>query len=581
MLDLIERVAARRRDARGRPARPGDRAAAAAGRAPRLGIGRGEPPAAAPRVAVGDHEAVGAGAAGRRRPARTSEAAARRGRAPAATRSSSWSRPAAADARATRHPRRARRRCRPPCRRGRGAARRLPRDAARLSRGACPSTCTRSTWTRRSSWPTCGVEGMDELVDAEIVVRDEGASGPARVAVPPRDAARRRVREPAEARARSTLHLSDRRAPRGERPSSRTPPSIWRRRAGVDRHRPDRPATARARGRRAGRRRATAAGAGWRAARRIDYYERALAMAGPTSDGACARRACWRAWASRTTGSASTRRRSSVLDRAVVLGTRTGRRLDARARAAVPRRHRDQRRGGHATGGGAARTTLARRGRAARRAVGAGAARSCSSGGCRGRASEYEDADAMWRRALADRARARRPLGGGARAHVAVDQRRQHRRPTTRPRRLIEEAQAAGRGDRRPVQRRRGDRRSAARLLEDARAVRGGAAGPRSGDRRSSPSSARAGSWPTRSAERGIAKRELGQLDEAEDDLRRTARISEELGERQLASWTWRALARVSEKRGDLGRGRGAVPPRRRGRRPQAADEPPTAGRTA
>ena len=27
--------------------------------------------------------------------------------------------------------------------------------------------------------------------------------------------------------------------------------------------------------------------------------------------------------------------------------------------------------------------------------------------------------------------------------------------------------------------------------------------------------------------------------------------MSEELGERQLASWTWRALARVSEKRGD------------------------------
>jgi hypothetical protein len=28
-------------------------------------------------------------------------------------------------------------------------------------------------------------------------------------------------------------------------------------------------------------------------------------------------------------------------------------------------------------------------------------------------------------------------------------------------------------------------------------------------------------------------------------------RISEELGERQLASWTWRALAKVSERRGD------------------------------
>jgi class 3 adenylate cyclase/tetratricopeptide (TPR) repeat protein len=53
-------------------------------------------------------------------------------------------------------------------------------------------------------------------------------------------------------------------------------------------------------------------------------------------------------------------------------------------------------------------------------------------------------------------------------------------------------------------------------------------------------------------AERGIAKRELGLLDGAEDDLRFATRVSEELGERQLAGWTWRALAKVSEKRGDL-----------------------------
>jgi class 3 adenylate cyclase/tetratricopeptide (TPR) repeat protein len=52
-------------------------------------------------------------------------------------------------------------------------------------------------------------------------------------------------------------------------------------------------------------------------------------------------------------------------------------------------------------------------------------------------------------------------------------------------------------------------------------------------------------------AERGIAKRELGRLDEAEEDLRHAIRISDELGERQLASWTWRALARVAERRGD------------------------------
>jgi class 3 adenylate cyclase/tetratricopeptide (TPR) repeat protein len=52
-------------------------------------------------------------------------------------------------------------------------------------------------------------------------------------------------------------------------------------------------------------------------------------------------------------------------------------------------------------------------------------------------------------------------------------------------------------------------------------------------------------------AERGIAKRELGRLDEAEEDLRHAIRISDEIGERQLASWTWRALARVAERRGD------------------------------
>jgi len=52
-------------------------------------------------------------------------------------------------------------------------------------------------------------------------------------------------------------------------------------------------------------------------------------------------------------------------------------------------------------------------------------------------------------------------------------------------------------------------------------------------------------------AQRGIAKRELGRLDEAEDDLRRAIRISEELGERQLGGWTWRAFALVAERRGD------------------------------
>jgi class 3 adenylate cyclase/tetratricopeptide (TPR) repeat protein len=52
-------------------------------------------------------------------------------------------------------------------------------------------------------------------------------------------------------------------------------------------------------------------------------------------------------------------------------------------------------------------------------------------------------------------------------------------------------------------------------------------------------------------AERGEIRRELGHLDEAEDDIRRAIRITEELGDRQLGGWMWRALAKVSERRGD------------------------------
>jgi class 3 adenylate cyclase/tetratricopeptide (TPR) repeat protein len=52
-------------------------------------------------------------------------------------------------------------------------------------------------------------------------------------------------------------------------------------------------------------------------------------------------------------------------------------------------------------------------------------------------------------------------------------------------------------------------------------------------------------------AARGIAKRELGRLNEAEEDLRFAIRTAEELGDRQLPAWTWRNLARVAELRGD------------------------------
>ena len=52
-------------------------------------------------------------------------------------------------------------------------------------------------------------------------------------------------------------------------------------------------------------------------------------------------------------------------------------------------------------------------------------------------------------------------------------------------------------------------------------------------------------------AARGIAKREMGRLDEAEEDLELAIKVAEELGDRQIPGWTWRALARVSELRGD------------------------------
>ena len=53
-------------------------------------------------------------------------------------------------------------------------------------------------------------------------------------------------------------------------------------------------------------------------------------------------------------------------------------------------------------------------------------------------------------------------------------------------------------------------------------------------------------------AARGIAYRNLGRLDQAEDDLRFAIRTAEELGDRQLPPWTWRHLAKVAELRGDL-----------------------------
>ncbi len=52
-------------------------------------------------------------------------------------------------------------------------------------------------------------------------------------------------------------------------------------------------------------------------------------------------------------------------------------------------------------------------------------------------------------------------------------------------------------------------------------------------------------------AERGICYRDLGRLDEGEEDLRSALRISSELGEQQIAGWSGRALDRLAQIRAE------------------------------
>ena len=52
-------------------------------------------------------------------------------------------------------------------------------------------------------------------------------------------------------------------------------------------------------------------------------------------------------------------------------------------------------------------------------------------------------------------------------------------------------------------------------------------------------------------AERGISYRDLGRLDEGEEDLRSALRISGELGEQQIAGWSGRALDRLAQIRSE------------------------------
>jgi class 3 adenylate cyclase/tetratricopeptide (TPR) repeat protein len=52
-------------------------------------------------------------------------------------------------------------------------------------------------------------------------------------------------------------------------------------------------------------------------------------------------------------------------------------------------------------------------------------------------------------------------------------------------------------------------------------------------------------------AERGISYRDLGRLDEGEEDLKSALRISSELGEQQIAGWSGRALDRLAQIRAE------------------------------
>jgi tetratricopeptide (TPR) repeat protein len=52
-------------------------------------------------------------------------------------------------------------------------------------------------------------------------------------------------------------------------------------------------------------------------------------------------------------------------------------------------------------------------------------------------------------------------------------------------------------------------------------------------------------------AERGISYRDIGRLDEGEEDLKSALRISSELGEQQIAGWSGRALDRLAQLRAE------------------------------
>ena len=194
-------------------------------------------------------------------------------------------------------------------------------------------------------------------------------------------------------------------------------------------------------------------------------------------------------------------------------------------------------------------TARSSRGRARSATRGRSRAPCCSPAGCRGRATlrrrrgdlaagarGREDPDDRWARV--------RALG-------ALDQLRQHGTTSTRHCELIERRGAARR------------RRRAISSASRSPTVQDGprARGPAGGWRRRSPASTAAitifdelgARWELADAlaERGILKRELGRLDEAEDDLRLAIRDLRGAGRTPARRVDLAALAHVAERRGD------------------------------
>ena len=402
----------------------------------------------------------------------------------------------------------------------------------------------------------CGVEGMGELVDAEIVVRDERSSGPptwrfrndtlrdvAYASLP------KRLRATLHERIAESLQESGHQAWAAEHleAAAKAAQDI----DPTDRRVPERAADALAQAGDRARRRMESRSA-------IDYYDRALALG---HDGERLREARVLAgvgeahyWLGEYPAAIG------ALDRAIVLGSELGDDwtlahalrfrgdIAINVEADMPRAEELLER-------------RPRRGRAARRAVGAGAHAPVRRVGPVD-AGQAPNADAVWRRALHDRPRARRPVGGGARAHVAVDQRQQPD-DLDEATSLIVAGAAAGRGDRRPLQRRGRDHaaRAAARRAEG---VRRGSARPRPGDRhlhrarRALGACRRARGARCRQARAWPARRGRGRPAPDHADVRGARRTA--AGQLDLAR-ARDGLAATGRPRG----GRGAVPPRRRG----------------